>query len=342
MPPIKTQKRLVAEEYCKKFQKSATRTLARVLYNENIELYKDYEDARLFIKVVRGKNGSFHRKYNSNKSLYETEQKSSNNGIFNPYKFPESYEIKREPFVLPKANKNILVISDLHIPYHNVEALCLAFDYGKKEKVDTVIINGDLLDFYQLSRFHKDPRRRKVSEELEAARDFLKILRNTFKKANIYYLLGNHDVRYQIWLESKAVELLGCEEFELGTLLRLGELGIQLIDDKTLIKAGKLIITHGHLVIRGVFAPVNAARGAYMRAKQSILIGHTHKISEHTETNMDQDITTTWSAGCLCELSPDYNPFANGYAHGFAHVKITDGNGRFSVKNLRIYNGQIL
>lgn len=338
----KTKGRVVAEEYCKKFQKTATRTLARLLYKENIELYKDYEEARSFIKTARGKNGEKNRITSIDKSLHNAEYKSSHNGIVNPYKFPESYEIKREPFVLPKANKNILVISDLHIPYHNIDAITLAFNYGKKENIDTVIINGDLLDFYQLSRFHKDPRKRRVSEELEAARQFLQVLRFHFKNANIYYLLGNHDVRYQLWLESKAVDLLGCEEFELGSLLRLGELGIQIIDDKTLIKAGKLIITHGHLVIRGVFAPVNAARGAYMRAKQSILIGHTHKISEHTETNMDMDITTTWSAGCLCELSPDYNPFANGYAHGFAHVKITDDEGRFSVNNLRIYKGQIL
>lgn len=338
----KTKSRLVAEEYCNKFKNTATRTLARLLYKENIELYKNYDSARAFIKVIRGKHGKHHREKTINKSLYENEYKSSHNGIINPYNFPESYEIKRDPFVLPKANKNILVISDLHIPYHNIKAITLAFDYGKKEKVDTIIINGDLLDFYQLSRFHKDPRKRKVSEELEAARQFLQVLRFHFKNANIYYLLGNHDVRYQMWLESKAVELLGCEEFELGSLLRLGELGIQIIDDKTLIKAGKLIITHGHLIIRGVFAPVNAARGAYMRAKQSILIGHTHKISEHTETNMDKDITTTWSAGCLCELSPDYNPFANGYAHGFAHVKVTDNMGGFSVKNIRIYNGQIL
>ena len=342
MKGIKTKGRLVAEEYCKKFQKSATRTLARLLYKENVELYKDYEQARTFIKVVRGKNGKKDRERSSDKSLFETEYKSSHNGIINPYKFPESYEIKREPFILPKANKNILVISDLHIPYHNIDAITLAFDYGKKEKVNTIIINGDLLDFYHLSRFHKDPRKRYVKQELEAARQFLQVLRFHFKGANIYYLLGNHDVRYQMWLESKAVDLLGCEEFELASLLRLGELGIQIIDDKTLIKAGKLIITHGHLVIRGVFAPVNAARGAYMRAKQSILIGHTHKISEHTETNMDKEITTTWSAGCLCELSPDYNPFANGYAHGFAHVKITDADGSFSVKNIRIYNGKIL
>lgn len=337
-----TQHHFICKEYCQKYKKLAIRTLSRIIYKEHSTLFKNEEHVRDYLRYIRGKTGLKNRKIIKDKSLIEKKMRSSHNGLHNPYKFPESYEIKRDPFILPKANKNILVISDLHIPYHNIDAITLAFDYGKKEKVDTIIINGDLLDFYQLSRFHKDPRKRRVSEELEAARQFLQVLRFHFKGANIYYLLGNHDVRYQMWLESKAVELLGCEEFELGNLLRLGELGIQIIDDKTLIKAGKLIITHGHLVIRGVFAPVNAARGAYMRAKQSILIGHTHKISEHTETNMDKEITTTWSAGCLCELSPDYNPFANGYAHGFAHVKVTDNIGGFSVKNIRIYNGQIL
>lgn len=338
----KTQKRLIAEEYCEKHPNTAHHQLARVIYKKHPELYKDTEEVRTHVRVVRGKGGVKKREESIRKDLFEDFQRSPAGAIKNPYSLPESYEIKREPFIIPKANKNILVISDLHIPYHNIEAITLALNYGKSAQVDTIIINGDLLDFYQLSRFHKDPRKRRVNQELEAARQFLQILRFHFKTANIYFLLGNHDVRYQMWLESKAVELLGCEEFELGSLLRVGELGITVLDDRTLIKAGKLIITHGHLVIRGVFAPVNAARGAYMRAKQSVLIGHTHKISEHTETNMDGDITTTWSTGCLSELSPDYNPFANGYAHGFAHVRVTDDEGRFSVKNIRIFNGQIL
>ena len=342
MARSKSQKRLIAEEYCEKHPTAAHHQLARIIYKKYSELYKDTEEVRSHVRVVRGKGGERKRKESIRKDLFEDFQRSPAGAIKNPYLLPESYEIKREPFILPKANKNILVISDLHIPYHNIESITLALNYGKNANVDTIIINGDLLDFYQLSRFHKDPRKRRVSEELNAARQFLQILRHHFKAANIYFLLGNHDVRYQLWLESKAVELLGCEEFELASLLRLGELGITLLDDRTLIKAGKLIITHGHLVIRGVFAPVNAARGAYMRAKQSILIGHTHKISEHTETNMDGDITTTWSTGCLSELSPDYNPFANGYAHGFAHVRITDNDGGFSVKNIRIFNGQIL
>ena len=93
--------------------------------------------------------------------------------------------------------------------------------------------------------------------------------------------------------------------------------------------------------MRGAFSPVSPARGVYVKAKQSIIIGHTHKISEHTETNLGGEITTTWSTGCLCELNPDYVPFANNYAHGFAYVEV-DKNGNFRVENKRIYNGKIL
>ncbi len=332
-----TKKEIVAE-YARKYPDLGHSALARLVRKEVKGLFANDNAAMCCVKVVRGKHGNVNRK-KAIADIKETEKRSCNG---NPYKLPKSYAETREPFVLPKANKNILVISDLHIPYHDIGSVTLALNYGKKNKIDTIIINGDLLDFHRLSRFQKNPKKRTVSEELDAAREFLTVLRKNFKGIPIYYLLGNHDVRYQSWLETVAIDVIGVREFQLDVLLRLGELGITMIDDKTLIKAGKLTITHGHLVIRGVFAPVNSARGAYTRAKQSILIGHCHKISEHTETNMDGDITTTWSSGCLCELSPDYNPFANGYAHGFSHVKITDNVGNFSVKNYRIFQNRIL
>lgn len=334
-----SEKTKIVHEYCVKYPKLGHGQLARLIMKEVPELFGSQNAANLCVRKVRGKQGTKMKRFNYPKDVVEN-FKRSNNG--NPYSLPESHQELRKPFVIPKANKNILVISDLHIPYHDITSITLALDYGKKNKIDTIVINGDLIDFHYLSRFQKDPRKRSVAEELEAAREFLSVLRKNFKGIPIYYLLGNHDMRYQHWLESKAIDVLGCPEFELTSLLRLGELGITLIDDKTIIKAGKLTITHGHLIIRGVFAPVNSARGAYMRAKQSIIIGHTHKISEHTETNIDGEITTTWSTGCLCELSPDYNPYANGYAHGFAHVQITDTKGNYSVKNFRIYNGKIL
>ena len=78
-----------------------------------------------------------------------------------------------------------------------------------------------------------------------------------------------------------------------------------------------------------------------MKTKQSTICSHVHKISEHTETNLEGEMITTWTTGCLCELSPDYSPFANNYAHGFSHLKVnTDGT--YSVKNFRIYKGKLL
>ena len=56
----------------------------------------------------------------------------------NPYNLPESYQEKREPFILPKVCNNILLISDLHIPYHDIDAITIALDYGKKENVNTL------------------------------------------------------------------------------------------------------------------------------------------------------------------------------------------------------------
>jgi hypothetical protein len=95
------------------------------------------------------------------------------------------------------------------------------------------------------------------------------------------------------------------------------------------------------LFFRGFGAPVNAARGLFLKVKQSAIVGHTHRISEHSETTLSGELITCWSTGCLSELSPDYNPVSNNYSHGFAHIQTkTDGN--YSVKNFRILKGKIL
>jgi hypothetical protein len=67
--------------------------------------------------------------------------------------------------------------------------------------------------------------------------------------------------------------------------------------------------------------------------------GHHHQTSEHTETNMNGEITTTYSVGCLCELHPAYLPI-NKWNHGFAIVDIDGMNAH--VRNFRIHKGEVL
>jgi predicted phosphodiesterase len=326
-----------AREYRKKYgMKMPTLKLARIMHNENKLLYNTVENARTALRYIEGKA----RGSKNIKKIRESEFFMQEDRPKNPYALPDSYKEDRQPIKLPLANNNILLISDLHIPYHDIKAITIALDYGVQNKVNTIIVNGDLLDFSGISRFQHDPRKRSVKEEFDAAKEFLIVLRNTFPDALIWWIKGNHCIRYEQWLMSKVKEIFDDEYYHMENRLRLNEQNIRIIDDKVLVKAGKLSITHGHHIMKGFFSPVNSARGVYMKAKQSTIIGHVHKVSTHSETNMDGKVITTWSTGSLCELKPDYSPLVSNYQHGFAHI-VVEKNGDYTVKNYQIINGKL-
>jgi predicted phosphodiesterase len=325
----------IAREFRSKYPEMPTRQLARIMYKKNIELFKDEEDARSRLRYIEGKMGSNQKKHVINTEFYKPQNRETPK-----YDLPESYCEDRKPFKLPIGCNNILFISDLHIPYHNTKAITIALDYGVQHKINTVFINGDLIDFAKISRFETDPRKRSVKAEFDATKLFLKTLRKVFPKASIYWLKGNHCVRLEKYLQAKAPEIFDDPYFHLEERLRLNEEKVTLINDNILVKIGKLSVTHGHLIMRGFFSPVNSARGVYMKAKQSTIIGHVHKVSTHSETNMDGDVVTTYSTGSLCELSPDYSPLVSNYQHGFAHIMV-ENNGDYQVKNYQIIKGKI-
>lgn len=323
----------VAREYRSKYKDLPTLTLARVIVKENPELYTSTEHARDALRRIEGKHGDKRRKALTDKSLVIEKERPRN-----PYNLPDSEEQEFKPYTLSKECKKVLLLSDIHIPYHSIDALTLALDYGKKKKVDMIILNGDTIDFYQLSRFEKDPRKRSFAHELEATRSFLQTLRKQFPSAKIIYKCGNHDLRLQKYLMIKAPELLGVQEFELPQLLRFKELGIVWVEDKTVMKLKKLNIIHGHEFSAGFIAPVNIARGLFLKANAIAIQGHNHQTSENTVTTLDGDMITTWSVGCLCELHPAYMPF-NKWNHGFAYIEVVDNT--FEVFNKRIKNGKV-
>jgi predicted phosphodiesterase len=325
----------IARDYRKKYPDMPTLKLARIVYADNNLLFKDVEDCRGTLRYIEGKRGGPLLKKVKHTKFYMPESRPKN-----PYNLPESYEEKREPFVLPISCNNILLISDLHIPYHNIEAVTIALDYGKKEKVNTIFINGDLIDFHMVSRFESDPKKRSIKQEFDATKEFLLQLRKAFPKASIYWLKGNHCIRWEKFLVSKVREIWDDDYFYLEERLQLNQVKVKILDDKVLVKAGKLSITHGHHIFKGVFTPVNPSRGAFLRAKQSLIVGHLHRPSHHPETDLDSNIISCWSTGCLCELRADYSPLVGNTMHGFAHIQI-EKDGDYTVKNYSIINGKL-
>lgn len=331
----KSSNTLLIAELLEKFPNSSKKSIARMAHKMYPLLYTE-DGARTTIRYLTGSCGNKNRWRLKDKII----KHDSTHTPQNPYGLPDSYADERPPYILPKVNNDILIVSDFHVPYHDNKATACVIEYGRKEKINTLFINGDLLDFHHLSRFSHDPHKRNTRHEFEAAIQLLKSLRKAFPKANIFYHKGNHDIRYELWLRQHP-EIFHDEYYQLENRLNLSELGIIMIDDKTITRAGKLSIHHGHYMFRGSSSPVSPARTILLKAKQSMVCGHTHKISEATATNLDGHIYTCFSTGCLCELSPDYNPMANDNAHGFAHARIRE-DGSFTVKNFRIHNGKIL
>ena len=331
-------KRQVAREYRAEYGlEMPTLKLARIMRKKEPLLFNDVEHARQVLRDIEGKKGPKARK----ESLaVAPEYVLDKDRPRNPYNLPESHQEVRKAFKLPTACDNILLISDLHIPYHDIEAVTIALEYGKKNKVNTIFINGDLIDNAQVSRFERDMRKRSVKEEFEATKQFLVSLRKLFPAAEIYWLKGNHCIRWEKFLEQKVSEIWDDPYFHLEQRLRLNEERIKLLDDKVLVKAGKLSITHGHHIFKGIFVPVSPARGAFLRAKQSIVVGHLHRASHHPEVNLDGKTISCWSTGCLCELRPNYSPLVSNSQHGFAHIMI-EKNGNYHVRNYQIIDGKI-
>lgn len=310
-----------------------TLKLARIMYEENKLMFKDVEDARERLRYIEGKTGNKKAKFTKGAKYFREEARPKN-----PYNLPESDEIPFEPYVI-KGHKRVAIFSDIHVPYHSMSAITTALDFCKKDKPDALILNGDVLDAFQLSRFVKDPRKRHFAEELKMMKHLIEVFQKVLK-CKIYFKYGNHEERYEHFLFTKAKELIGIDEFELDNIIKARVNGIEIIKDKRIIQLNGLNVIHGHEYTQGIFNPVNVARGLFLRAKTSALQSHSHQTSEHTERDMNGKITTTWSTGCLCELAPAYAPL-NKWNWGFAVVDL-DGTKGFDVRNKRIYKDKVL
>lgn len=318
----------IVKDYLRRFPKTPTRTLATKIFKENKKSFNYVHSVATMIMYYRGKSGDALRK--KIKTVDFLDQKTE-------FELPESFASDYTPYQISQSK--VLIISDLHFPYQDNNAIRKAINYGKEQKVNCILINGDLFDFAGISRHEKDWRQRTVAQEFESVRIFLSSLRKHFPKSKIVYKLGNHDERWEKWLFLKAPEIFDDPEFKLETRLKLGELKIDIVKDKLPIKIGKLTVLHGHEGAGGS-GGVNPARSMFNKTLNSVMVGHYHKTSLHSESRMDGEIIGVHSTGCLCDLHPHYMNI-NKWNHGFAYVEHNIKTGEYTVHNKIIVNGKV-
>ena len=238
---------------------------------------------------------------------------------------------------LPPHLKKIGILSDIHFPYHDLTALTCAIKHLKEQEIDCLYLNGDIQDFYSISRHEKEKDMRDFKREVDMNRDFLQRLRDIFRTIPIYYKLGNHENRFARALNVEAEEFAQLADLQFNVFFRLDKLGINMIEDWQGMEMGDLLVLHGHELYGG--GGVNPSQNLFNKTICNTLIGHVHRTSATQKKTGFKEFINTYSTGCLTLLSPKYMPFSM-HNHGFAIVEIE--NGKSKVNNIQIRDGKIL
>jgi len=161
----------------------------------------------------------------------------------------------------------IVILGDIHFPFHNEKALVRALKTLKKLKPTHIVQIGDLYDQYSFSRFT----RRNIlmpEAEITAARALAtKLWQECVKTgAKCYQILGNHDMRLIKRAQERLPEAQDLVEQSVLELYKFK--GVQTIsDDRDVLKIGDIAFHHGFLSKLGDHKK---------RFGQSCVVGHSH------------------------------------------------------------------
>lgn len=241
--------------------------------------------------------------------------------------------------ILKPKYKKVLFISDVHAPFDDMKAVNAMCSFSKWWKPDILIFIGDVVDFYDISHFIKNPERRfKLQAEINSAKSVIKEICATAPKSKRYFIRGNHEARLEKYLWTQAPELSGLDSLHLEKLLGFDDLGIEYVRTGRM-KFHGMMIKHGDLVRK--FA-VYTAKAEYENTKMSGVSGHTHRIGTYSETNESGEYC--WlEIGCLCKLDQEYmeGKMPN-WQQGFGIGYYKENSNRFNIDVIRIINGKAM
>jgi len=260
----------------------------------------------------------------------------------------------------PKKRKNkrekdrvSLYIADHHIPFIDRRADELVIKVIETLLPDELILGGDVVDFWQISKFNNNPLARvkldgprTIQDDANDVYDYLVKVRNIIgKSAQLVFLEGNHEERLRAWVD-RYPEISGVKALEPEELFKISKVGVDKYitykprdwygastpEEDHWIIPNKLIAVHGYRY------SVNAGYVCNHMIRDygcSGISSHNHK-SGSSSRQLKREQVAWWEVGCLCKIYPNYRKHANwqqGFGVVYSNPKDPDD---FDVSNIRI------
>lgn len=163
----------------------------------------------------------------------------------------------------------VIVGGDCHYWPREISTAHQAFvDVCKKIKPKLVVMNGDVFDGARISRHPPlgySEHLPSVVDELQACQSRLMEIRNASKKSKHYWLLGNHDARFERRIATMTPELVGVE-------------GVHLKDHFPDWITGMSLWINEHVVIKHNWkGGVHSRHNNAVNSGKTVVTGHTHQ-----------------------------------------------------------------
>ena len=217
--------------------------------------------------------------------------------------------------VTRKPSYKVAVLSDIHYPYENTNVMKIVKAILHDNTPDMIVLNGDILDCYSVSRYDKSPlRKQTIQDEFDYGYNRLDEFVTEFPDTEFKFLEGNHEARFKKLLVSlKAQEYLSLRDMTIASQLDLDTLGIEFIPENKDLEIGRLTIMHGNRVRKGAGA---TAKAHHLDIGCSVIVGHIHRLSVAWKRNKF-GAHVMIENGALCDFDVEYSRFPD-WQHGFS------------------------
>jgi hypothetical protein len=207
--------------------------------------------------------------------------------------------------VVAKKNDDILVISDLHTPFHHPDALSFLAALKEKYKFGRVVCVGDECDFQNMSYHDSNPDLPSAGDELIRAKGTLRELYHLFPIMDL--IESNHGSmafrkalthgfpRHAI---TSYGDMIFGERDKYGNIYRPTSLGIGWVWHKKLV----IDLGGGHmcLVVHGDGTPANSLNSV-KQAGMSFISGHHHSRFDIQYHSTSEFLHFGMICGCLID-----------------------------------------
>jgi hypothetical protein len=223
--------------------------------------------------------------------------------VANPRKpLAETWGFGAAPLVQTKANEVVVFASDFHVPYQSTAVVDSLVKLIRSVKPDRVVLNGDVADFFSLSRFNTSSARLGLlQQEIDEANSIRLRIRRAAPNAVLMENQGNHDHRVISYVEQNAKALSSLRALDPENLFQYRALEIVYHPGAGFRLREDFLVKHG-TIVRGEAGA--SAKAEFTAAGISGTSGHVHRLATYRKAGYSD---RSWTeGGCCCRLDPDY------------------------------------